>query len=211
MNGHDRQWELTAHFRGPWWRTSAGTNAITPGVLESVYHPRAVIEATCYSISFPTDNGSVGRLAAACVRFRYGRRRLLSAAPATTVGPLWQIGGRGGQFQSLDWFGRKGSPDSALNWICLRAPVDAGAALRAAGTSPRLVVLGRLQETWGCSVAAPLASRPGNLHGLAAATGGPDGAGLEGLAGELERWEPRHWLNDPSRSPAHPFAAVTVQ
>nr|WP_259735431.1 hypothetical protein [Synechococcus sp. CS-1329] len=97
MTGHDRQWDLNRlNFEGRWCGTSRWYERAGDGLLD-LSSPVAVIEDTCYAISFSDPDS--GLWDGSGLRFAPdGRRRLpLSRASYNGGGQCWQFRGAAGQ------------------------------------------------------------------------------------------------------------------
>lgn len=204
MTGHDRQWELNRlNFEGRWCGTSRWYERNAAGVLDLI-SPTAVIESTCYSISF--SDSDTGLWDGSGLRFAPdGRRRLpLCRAAYNSGGQCWQFRGAGGQSSlALDGtqprFGHelnlfRGRSRSML--VLLYAPL---APAPAGGPLWQLQSLGVVP--FRCTLAPePDPPRPAASDWRALL------AEQEGWPGELERLEPGHWpAADPQPRPCSPF------
>jgi hypothetical protein len=199
MTGHDRQWDLNRlNFQGRWCGTSRWYERDADGLLD-LSSPVAVIEDTCYAISF--SDPDTGLWDGSGLRFaRDGRRRLpLARASYNGGGQCWQFRGAAGQSSLMldsrqPRFGHevnlfRGRSRSML--VLLYAPAPApGWRLQSLGVVP-----------FRCSLAAePDPARPAASDWRALL------AEQEGWPGELERLEPQRWpAADPEPQPCAPF------
>jgi len=178
-----------------------------------------VIERPSYSIQpFSDPEAPVGCAMAAGLRFALRTPpppACLSAAPPTQgAASAGKFRAAGGQSSLMEW--TKSSPDSARteSAFCAASPLDAGAALRAAGTRPRLVRVPS-GACRACGVVPFPLHPPGSpnrtLPGLrASGLAGPWAAEVEGLApGRAGApGAPALALNRPQRRPCAPFSAA---